>query len=132
MRLLLPWLLVVLLALPAFARAKPDIYDRVQAGYADSHRVRLHYVVTRQRSAPLIVMIHGFPDFWYTWRDQMAALSRHYRVAAIDQRGYNLSDKPPGVEQYDILLLAGDVAAVIHALGAEQAVVVGHDWGGAV
>jgi pimeloyl-ACP methyl ester carboxylesterase len=132
MRVVTASLLAALLALPAAADAKPDLYDRVKDGYADNGGVRIHYVVKGKRKAPLVVMIHGFPDFWYTWRDQMAVLSRRYRVAAIDQRGYNLSDKPKGVEQYDILLLAGDVAAVIRALGAEQAIVVGHDWGAAV
>jgi len=56
-------------------------------------------------------MIHGFPDFWYTWRNQMEALSDKFQCVAIDQRGYNLSDKPKGVENYDMRLLVGDVAA---------------------
>lgn len=124
-------LTLALLALPA-AAAPRDIFERVRDGYADHDGVRIHYVVKGKKNAPLIVMIHGFPDFWYTWRDQIQALSRHYRVAAIDQRGYNLSDQPADVAQYDIGLLAGDVAAVVRALGSEQAVIVGHDWGGAV
>jgi pimeloyl-ACP methyl ester carboxylesterase len=125
-------LLLFLLLLPVPARAATrDVYDRVRDGYADSNGVRIHYA-TLGRTGPLIVMIHGFPDFWYTWRDQMAALSRHYQVVAIDQRGYNLSDKPQGVNSYDILLLATDVAAVIHDVGRDRAVVVGHDWGGEV
>jgi pimeloyl-ACP methyl ester carboxylesterase len=77
-------------------------------------------------------MIHGFPDFWYTWRDQMEALSDSYQCVAIDQRGYNLSDKPKGVENYDMHLLVGDVAAVIKSLGRDKAIVAGHDWGGMV
>ena len=77
-------------------------------------------------------MIHGFPDFWYSWRHQMAALSGQFQVVAIDQRGYNLSDKPKGVESYDMRLLVGDVAAVIRHLGRERATIVGHDWGGMV
>jgi pimeloyl-ACP methyl ester carboxylesterase len=77
-------------------------------------------------------MIHGFPDFWYTWRDQMEALSDKFQVVAVDQRGYNLSDKPKGVENYDVRLLVGDVAAVIKHLGRDRAIVVGHDWGGLV
>jgi pimeloyl-ACP methyl ester carboxylesterase len=77
-------------------------------------------------------MIHGFPDFWYSWRDQMEGLSDTYQVVAIDQRGYNLSDKPKGVENYDVKLLVGDVAAVIKHLGRDKAIVVGHDWGGLV
>src|SRR6185503_10050955 len=113
------------------ADAARDVYERVRDGYAENDGVRIHYAVLGRRG-PLIVMIHGFPDFWYTWRDQMAGLSRHYEVAAIDQRGYNLSDKPQGVERYDLLVLANDVAAVIRALGHEKAVIVGHDWGGAV
>jgi epoxide hydrolase 4 len=83
-------------------------------------------------SGPLIVMIHGFPDFWYTWRDQMAALSDSYQCVAIDQRGYNLSDKPKGVENYRLPLLVADVAAVIKSLGRDKAIIVGHDWGGMV
>jgi pimeloyl-ACP methyl ester carboxylesterase len=77
-------------------------------------------------------MIHGFPDFWYTWRHQMAALSDTFQVVAIDQRGYNLSDKPKGVESYGLPLLVGDVAAVVRHLGRDKATIVGHDWGGMV
>ncbi len=109
-----------------------DIEKRVEHGYADSNGVKIHYAALGDKKNPLIVMIHGFPDFWYTWRDQMNALSKDYYVAAIDQRGYNLSDKPKGVENYDMRLLVGDVAAVIKHLGREKAIIVGHDWGGAV
>ena len=126
-------IVVLLLAgLAASAHGAPrDVYDRVRDGYADNGGVKIHYAALGHRGA-LIVMLHGFPDFWYTWRDQMAALSRRYRVVAIDQRGYNLSDKPAGVEAYDITILASDVAAVIRDVGEDQAVIVGHDWGGAV
>jgi pimeloyl-ACP methyl ester carboxylesterase len=77
-------------------------------------------------------MIHGFPDFWYSWREQMAALSDTYQVVAIDQRGYNLSDKPKGQEQYDTSLLVSDVEAVVRHFKQSKAVIVGHDWGGIV
>ena len=108
-----------------------DVFDRVTHGYAVSDGgVKIHYASLGK--GPLVVMIHGFPDFWYTWRDQMAALSDTYQVVAIDQRGYNLSDKPKGVEQYDMRLLVGDVAAVIKHLGKDKATIVGHDWGGMV
>jgi len=120
-------LAAVLLAATAFAS---DIESRVKNGYADSNGVKIHYASLG--SGPLIVMIHGFPDFWYTWRDQMEALSDKFQCVAIDQRGYNLSDKPKGVENYDMRLLVGDVAAVIKSLGREKAIIVGHDWGGAV
>jgi epoxide hydrolase 4 len=115
---------------PALA-AQPDLYDRVTHGYATSDGgVKIHYASLGE--GPLVVMIHGFPDFWYTWRRQMEALSDRFQVVAIDQRGYNLSDKPAGVERYDMKLLVGDVAAVIRHLGREKATIVGHDWGGMV
>ena len=74
-----------------------------------------------------MVMIHGYPDFWYLWRHQMEVLSADYQVVAIDQRGFNRSDKPKGVAQYDLDLLAGDVAAVVRHFGQDQATIVGHD-----
>jgi epoxide hydrolase 4 len=109
-----------------------DIEKRVEHGYSDSNGVKIHYAALGDKKNPLIVMIHGFPDFWYTWREQMDALSQDYYVVAIDQRGYNLSDKPKGIENYDLKLLVGDVAAVIKHLGREKAIIVGHDWGGLV
>jgi pimeloyl-ACP methyl ester carboxylesterase len=110
---------------------QPDVFDRVTHGYAVSEGgVKIHYASLGQ--GPLVVMIHGFPDFWYTWRHQMAALSQNFQVVAIDQRGYNLSDKPKGVENYDMRLLVTDVAAVIKHFKVERATVVGHDWGGVV
>lgn len=112
--------------------AADDIEKRVEHGYADSGGVKIHYAALGDKKNPLVVMIHGFPDFWYSWRDQMDALSKEYYAVAIDQRGYNLSDKPKGVENYDMRLLVGDVAAVIKHLGREKAIIVGHDWGGAV
>jgi pimeloyl-ACP methyl ester carboxylesterase len=107
-----------------------DLWDRVEHHDADSNGVKIHYVAVGK--GPLIVMIHGFPDFWYTWRKQMEALSGHYRVVAMDQRGYDLSDRPTGIEQYAMPLLVNDVGAVIKAEGRSSAVIVGHDWGGAV
>ncbi len=107
-----------------------DLESRVKHGYADSGGVQIHYASVG--SGPLIVMIHGFPDYWYTWRRQMEGLEDKFQVVAIDQRGYNLSDKPEGVSNYEMQLLVGDVIAVIRHLGKEKAVIVGHDWGGAV
>ncbi len=116
-----------LCAVPVIAS---DIEARVEHGYANNNGVKIHYASLGK--GPLIVMIHGFPDFWYSWRDQMEALSSTHQVVAIDQRGYNLSDKPKGVENYDMALLVSDVVAVIKAVGRDKAIVVGHDWGGAV
>ncbi|MGB2696211.1 MAG: alpha/beta hydrolase [Dehalococcoidia bacterium] len=108
-----------------------DVFDRVTHGYAVSEGgVRIHYATLG--SGPLVVMIHGFPDFWYSWRHSMEVLSEQFQVVAIDQRGYNQSDKPKGVESYDVRLLVGDVAAVIRHLGRDKATIVGHDWGGLV
>jgi pimeloyl-ACP methyl ester carboxylesterase len=120
-------LLALLLAATVHAS---EIDVRVKDGYADSNGVKIHYASLG--SGPLIVMIHGFPDFWYTWRDQMLALSDKFQCVAIDQRGYNLSDKPKGVENYGMRFLVGDVVAVIKSLGKDKAIIVGHDWGGAV
>lgn len=119
------WMLAILL-LAGSALAE----DLGESGFADSGGVKIHYQTAGK--GPLIVLIHGFPDFWYTWRAQMPELAKHYQVVAIDQRGYNLSDKPEGVENYAMEKLVGDVAAVIKHLGKDKATVVGHDWGGMV
>ena len=115
---------------PASALVAADFEERVEHRYAENEGVRIHYAAIGE--GPLIVMLHGFPDFWYTWRYQMAALSENYRVAAPDLRGYNLSDKPEGMENYGMRALLGDVRAVIRSEGYGSAVVVGHDWGGAI
>jgi pimeloyl-ACP methyl ester carboxylesterase len=111
-----------------------DLEKRVEHRYADSGGVRIHYAYLNGPSAgaPLAVFVHGFPDYWYSWRHQMAAVAGTHAVAALDTRGYNLSDKPKGVENYDMKLLVADVLAVIRAEGRERAVLIGHDWGGAI
>jgi pimeloyl-ACP methyl ester carboxylesterase len=121
---LLSTLVVAFAAFPAVA-ASPQ-----EDGYADSNGVKIHFV--EQGKGPLLVLIHGFPDYWYTWRDQMPALAEHFHVVAIDQRGYNLSDKPDKVEDYAIPKLVGDVEAVLKHFNQDKAVIVGHDWGGIV
>ena len=114
----------------ASVAAEKDIFDRVEHHYADSDGVKIHYVSIGE--GPLVVFIHGFPDFWYSWADQMEELSSDFKCVAVDLRGYNKSDKPKGVENYDMTLLVGDILAVIKANGAESATVVGHDWGGGI
>ncbi len=121
-------LAMTMMSLPDGARGQ--LWDQVEHGYATNGDVRIHYASVGE--GPLVVMIHGFPDFWYSWRHQMEGLRDTFKVVAIDQRGYNLSDHPEGVEQYDMSLLVGDVAAVIEQLGYAQATIVGHDWGGVV
>ncbi|WP_435196273.1 alpha/beta fold hydrolase [Natronomonas sp. EA1] len=99
--------------------------DRVDVG-----EVALHYVAAGDEDAPLLLLLHGFPEFWYAWRDYLDPLAEEYRVVAPDLRGYNESDRPEAVEQYALSHLRGDVAGLIDALGHESAHVVGHDWGG--
>ena len=99
--------------------------------YAANNGVKIHYVL--EGKGPLVVLIHGFPDYWATWKPLMAELNKAgYRTAALDTRGYNLSDKPQGVAAYAMPNLIGDVAAVIAAEGEKNAIVVGHDWGAAI
>ena len=96
--------------------------------YADLGDVRLHYVEAGE--GPLVLLLHGFPQFWYQWRHQIPALvEAGFRVVAPDMRGYNLSDKPLGVRAYRVELLARDVERLILVRGEWTADVVGHDWG---
>jgi pimeloyl-ACP methyl ester carboxylesterase len=96
--------------------------------YADLGDVWLHYVEAGE--GPLVLLLHGFPQFWYQWRHQIPALvEAGFRVVAPDMRGYNLSDKPPGVLAYRVELLARDVERLIRTCGEGTATVVGHDWG---
>jgi epoxide hydrolase 4 len=93
--------------------------------------VRLHYVEAGE--GPLVVLLHGFPEFWYSWRRQIPAIAAAgYRVVAPDMRGYNLSSRPQGAREYETGKLAGDIAGLIRSLGEEKAFVVGHDWGAVV
>lgn len=109
--------------------------------FARVNGVRLHYVeahpTTARRddsnSGRLCLLLHGFPEFWYSWRRQIPALAAAgFHVLAPDLRGYNLSDKPPGVSSYRIDTLVGDVIGLIAHAGEEKAAIIGHDWGGVV
>lgn len=99
-------------------------------GYAPSGDLKIHYVTRGE--GPLLICLHGFPDYWYTWREQMPAWSKSFQVVAMDQRGYNKSAQPTGVEQYAVDKLVEDVRAVQKHLGRDSATIVGHDWGGFV
>src|SRR5262245_30364758 len=111
----------------------PDVGIELREGNAKVGDVSLHYVEAGDGDAPLIVLLHGFPEFWFGWRLQIAPLAEAgFRVVAPDTRGYNLSSKPEGFEAYDVDLLAADIRGLIGALGAESALVVGHDWGGSI
>jgi pimeloyl-ACP methyl ester carboxylesterase len=99
--------------------------------YAQIGSVRLHYV-TAGAGEKLVVLLHGFPEFWYSWRNQIPVLSEQYTVVAPDLRGYNLSDKPAKVSDYEVGKIGDDVLGLIRHFGREQAAVVGHDWGAIV
>lgn len=100
---------------------------------ADLGEVQLHYVEAGPAEGPVVVLLHGFPEFWWSWHAQMEALAAAgYRVIAPDQRGYNLSSKPPRVRDYRIDKLVGDVRELVDVLGVERFTLVGHDWGGMV
>lgn len=97
----------------------------------DSGGVRLHYVEAGE--GPLVVLLHGFPEFWYAWRRQIAPLAlAGFRVVALDMRGYNLSEKPTDVRSYGTRTLVEDVARLVRACGEKTAFIVGHDWGAGV
>lgn len=101
--------------------------------YIETNGIRLHAAAEGPEDGQLVVLLHGFPEFWYGWIHQIGPLAKKgYRVVAPDLRGYNLSEKPEGIEQYTLDKLKDDVAGVIRHFGRERAIVVGHDWGGAV
>jgi epoxide hydrolase 4 len=105
--------------------------SEVREGYAEIGDVRLHYVEAGE--GPLVVLLHGFPEFWYGRRLQIAPLAAAgFRVVVPDMRGYNLSSKPDGVHAYDTDKLTDDISDLVHERGAESALLVGHDWGGTV
>src|SRR5438045_7074968 len=112
-----------------FTSLVPHDGTELREGYAEVGDVRLHYVEAGE--GPLIVLLHGFPEFWYGWRLQITPLAAAgFRVVAPDMRGYNLSSKPDGVAAYDTGQLAADIRGLVHERGAESALLVGHDWGG--
>jgi len=110
----------------ALANPEVGIHRRVAV-----NGVGLH--VVEAGSGPPVLLLHGFPEFWYSWRHQLPAVAAAgYRAVAPDLRGYNESDKPPGVESYRPSKVVGDVAGLIEYMSAGPAVVVGHDWGGVI
>ncbi|HEY3949332.1 alpha/beta hydrolase [Phenylobacterium sp.] len=133
-------LLAGAMALPAAALAadahKPAHAASAKAArfedhYATNNGVKIHYVA--EGHGPLVVMVHGFPDYWATWKPLMATLAADgYRAVAMDNRGYNLSDKPQGEAAYAMPNLVGDVAAVIAAEHAKDTILIGHDWGASI
>lgn len=105
-----------------------EIESSVRHGYVEAGSVRLHYV-QRGSGERLVILLHGFPECWYSWRHQLMSLGDRYTVVAVDLRGYNLSGKPPRVEDYRVSLLTDDVLSIVRHFGAREAAIVGHDWG---
>jgi len=104
-----------------------------ESTFIETNRITVHAVVAGPRDGPLVVLLHGFPEFWYGWRKQIGALAAAgFRVVAPDGRGYNLSEKPPAVRDYALDRLAADIVGIIAAQGRDRAIVVGHDWGAVV
>lgn len=100
--------------------------------YIEANGLNFHYVEDGETNKELVVLLHGFPEHWHSWRQQIHFLARKYHVIAIDMRGYNLSDKPKDVKDYRIELIVNDVKEIISKLGYEKASVIGHDWGGSI
>ena len=119
-------LVTLLAACCVLAKDKTKLKDE----YAEVNGVRLHYVTAGK--GPLIVFLHGFPEFWYEWKDQLPEFAKDHRAVAPDMRGYNLSEKPAGVDAYQMTKLVEDVRALAEHLGYKKFVLVGHDWGGGV
>jgi pimeloyl-ACP methyl ester carboxylesterase len=94
--------------------------------------IKIHAKVTGPMDAPVLLFVHGFPEFWYAWREQLSDLGRDYRCVAIDLRGFNLSSQPAQLDAYKPSKILADVCAVIQALGAPVQALIAHDWGGAV
>src|SRR5215831_3336446 len=108
---------------PTYAQGASGVAHRTVV----SNGIHLHFA--EQGEGPLVVLCHGFPESWYSWRHQLPALSAAgFHAVAVDMRGYGQSDRPEAIEQYTLLHLVGDMVGLLDALGVEQAVIAGHDW----
>src|SRR5437870_5010401 len=104
--------------------------ENIKHQFASVNGIKLHYVTAGQ--GPLVILLHGFPEFWYGWKNQIPALSEKFKVVAVDMRGYNESDKPAGVKNYLPKVVAQDIKELIYSLNEKKAHIIGHDWGGAI
>jgi pimeloyl-ACP methyl ester carboxylesterase len=106
--------------------------EGVSFRFIDTNGIRMR-LATIGDSGPLVIMAHGWPESWYSWRHQMVAVAAEgYRVVAPDMRGYGATDAPPNVEDYDIVQLAADMVGIVDAYGEDKAILMGHDWGSIV
>jgi len=106
--------------------------SKIQEGYADLGHIKLHYAESGAENEELVIFLHGFPEFWYTWRKQLPVVGKKYHAVAPDLRGYNLSDKPERIEDYRINHLIKDVLALAKYFGKQKFYLVSHDWGAAI
>ncbi|HAC65251.1 MAG TPA: epoxide hydrolase [Cyanothece sp. UBA12306] len=107
-----------------------SLVSNLNHNYIQTNGIKLHYV--SQGEGSLMLMLHGFPEFWYSWRHQIVKFSENYCVVAPDLRGYNDSDKPQGKQCYQVTQLIQDIRGIITGLGYKKCILVGHDWGGAL
>src|ERR1700744_434889 len=118
------WAVSTAMAQPAPQSALSEVTHRT----VETNGIRLH--IAEQGSGPLVLLCHGFPECWYSWRHQLGALAEAgFHAVAPDMRGYGQTSQPQDIDQYTLLHLVGDMVSVLDALAAPEAVVVGHDWG---
>ena len=107
-----------------------ELFDEIEEKLIETNGIKLHTVMIGE--GPPLVLLHGFPDFWYGWKSVISGLKSDYKLIIPDMRGFNLSDKPKGVSNYKIELLIGDIKGLIESLNLGKVYLAGHDWGGAV
>lgn len=107
-----------------------SIMEQWKHAYVESYGLQIHYVTAGE--GPLVILLHGFPQFWYAWRHQIPALAKRFKVVAPDLRGYGNTDKLPDIDDYAMHNLSKDILGLMECLGYKKAHIVGHDWGGAV
>jgi len=107
-----------------------ELFDEIEEKLIKTNGIKLHTVMIGE--GPPLVLLHGFPDFWYGWKSVILGLKKHYKLIIPDMRGYNLSDKPEGVNNYKIELLIDDIKGLIESLSLGKVYIAGHDWGGVV
>jgi pimeloyl-ACP methyl ester carboxylesterase len=116
---------------PAMTPRAETTMNEVKHRIVESNGIHMH--LAEQGTGPLVVLCHGFPESWYSWRHQLRALAEAgFHAVAPDMRGYGQTDRPEEIEKYTLLHLVGDMVGLLDALGAESAVIIGHDWGAPV
>ena len=107
-----------------------ELLNEIEEKFVETNNIKLHTIVIGE--GPPLVLLHGFPDFWYGWKSVITSLKKYYKLIIPDMRGYNLSDKPEGVEKYKIEILVEDIKGLIESLSLGKVFLAGHDWGGVV